>query len=648
MTDKLSDEDLVWSLDKNEIEVIYWTCKGKSASATGKIISKSKSTVQTYRTLAYKKLQIDDLLKNDKIVELEKRFCKIVLDIIKTPDDLATYEERREKYFSKQKDILKAEPEEIEIFETPIIYESPPQPLIREPIPSPLPHPITSPPAPPPPPPVEKINIPVEEDRERAGRNFFWVSIITASCIGLTLIIFIGSRLVSQNLSPLSLLFNLTPTPSRTPNYVYVTMQAERTLEAQTILNVPLNTSTPITTPSFSRYNTQTAKTIQAGLTLTSVPTPIPTDTPVPIKLPFDDEFTKNYDPRWKVLAGDPIVVNGSLTVNGDNGAWLYLGDSSWTDYVVSLSIKYSGGGFGVAVRIQDPNNFIYFRFKSGEGWAWYIVQDGNYTMVPSTNTMYSIDYINSLLISVKGNEFTATKQQSQRSSYFILPDKYAAKFFSGGVALYIEPGTNIDYFRVNASNHNSTNMTAAPTNTSLSTISNTPFPIPFEDEFNKNDIDPRWSLISGNPITSNGILTGDKTGTVWMFVGNDGWQDYVVKADEKYFRGYGYFSVAVRIQDENNFLAFKVDMLTGDSTGWYIVENGNWDLVPETNFYTEFYEDNVLTITIRGNEITAVLNKGSSSFILPNNLESKFIKGGAGLYFDPGIEVDFFRVSGL
>ncbi len=77
-------------------------------------------------------------------------------------------------------------------------------------------------------------------------------------------------------------------------------------------------------------------------LPLTATPlsptnTRLPTFTPTPsVALPFQDNFDQGLSPLWRVINGEPIVLNGRLGAASDT-AELEIGDGSWGDFVVEL-----------------------------------------------------------------------------------------------------------------------------------------------------------------------------------------------------------------------------------------------------------------------------------------------------------------------
>lgn len=397
MADKLSEEELVWSLNRYEIEVIYWTCKDESSTEIGKKISKHRSTVQTYKTSAYKKLQIDNLLKNKKIPELNKRFCKIVFDIIPTEDDLATYDERRERHFNSSSDILRDDSVDNQIPEEPIIYEPPPSPQIRN---------------------------RREERLEGESQN----NDIAAFIVALFFVVFLAAAVIYSNThSPI-----IEPTATSVFANTFL-ISSTPTLE----VTLPTFTLAPIDTPT---------------------ETPIPTDTPVPIPLPFSDNFTKSYDSHWKVFGGDPVISKGLLLSSSNTPLLMTIGNNRWSDYVVSVSevppdvnlvIGNNPWDFYIGLRVQDLNNFIAMKIPN-LGY-WYIVDNGVWNQIPNSEMhpeSSHFSYSNHYTITVKGNEFTAKIDEGE-PSYFILPDKYASKFKSGGVLLNVDHVLGIDSFRV-------------------------------------------------------------------------------------------------------------------------------------------------------------------------------------------------------
>jgi hypothetical protein len=111
-----------------------------------------------------------------------------------------------------------------------------------------------------------------------------------------------------------------------------------------------------------------------------------------------------------------------------------------------------------------------------------------------------------------------------------------------------------------------------------------TPLPKPailFEDDFEQG-LSDSWEVISGNPVVVNGMLSSDRD--TWILVGDPNWTNYSVEFDaDTYSNWYswGYNVFGIRVQDIDKMYAYK---WTTEQTEWYVVENGDWDAMPQSD----------------------------------------------------------------
>lgn len=200
----------------------------------------------------------------------------------------------------------------------------------------------------------------------------------------------------------------------------------------------------------------QTAAAVTPSATPTSPPTSTPTETNTPTVTPtltpsqtptatplFEDNFDSGLNPAWRVISGEPILVNGRLTANADT--WLAVGDSSWTNYVVQfrrVSDQVSGGcgsGNVIAFRVQDRDNYIsYFWHFCSSGFQ--VAQNGIVTNQPggTGNTRDWHDFS----FTVNGGQYEARLNNVIRT-YFDL------RYTNGGLMLKLKNNTVIDDFIV-------------------------------------------------------------------------------------------------------------------------------------------------------------------------------------------------------
>src|SRR5688572_9409828 len=130
----------------------------------------------------------------------------------------------------------------------------------------------------------------------------------------------------------------------------------------------PVTTDTPVPDDS-----TPLAVTSTPRITDTAEPTQPPTDTPIPptaVPFPIRVDFNDPIQPFW-VTGGSPIFASaesrgygfdGVFTAPAETPASLFVGNSAWTDYVVSYRANGVPGGqirHEVSVRMKDMNNRV-------------------------------------------------------------------------------------------------------------------------------------------------------------------------------------------------------------------------------------------------------------------------------------------------
>lgn len=71
-------------------------------------------------------------------------------------------------------------------------------------------------------------------------------------------------------------------------------------------------------------------------------------DTNPPLTLPFNDNFDAGLDSNWRVLNGNPIVVNGKLGAARAKDVYLEIGNNDLQNYTVTFDVaggKHPWGG---------------------------------------------------------------------------------------------------------------------------------------------------------------------------------------------------------------------------------------------------------------------------------------------------------------
>lgn len=216
-----------------------------------------------------------------------------------------------------------------------------------------------------------------------------------------------------------------------------------------------------------------------------------------------------------------------------------------------------------------------------------------------------------------------------------------------------IEPTVTIDVF--------AQPDTDTPEPTKVVEATRTPLPLPFADEF-EGPMREEWIVLGDEVIVSEGKL--HSFGESWLFLGNEGWTDYLIEIYIEYAHSY-YPEVAVRVNDFNNMLVFDVQ-----DSSWYMVEDGvRTHLVGDGFLYFRLDVEHLnfkgektwfgtnrnpyLFIQVKGNYIDAYQpGEGSSSwpsrgldFTIPQQYQETFKSGGIGIKLIKSRPIGYVRV---
>lgn len=170
-----------------------------------------------------------------------------------------------------------------------------------------------------------------------------------------------------------------------------------------------------------------------------------------------------------------------------------------------------------------------------------------------------------------------------------------------------------------------------------------TPPPQPailFEDNF-ETGLSEAWEVVSGNPFVVNGMLASDQD--TWLFVGDPSWINYSIEYDtqaERISKIYqGFNATAVRVVDFDNMYAGK---WTNLETQWFIIENGDWNEIPNSKTEVDWSENINHRITANGNIITVYIN-GIKHFSF---VDSKYTQGRVGIMVHDNTQIDNFKIK--
>ncbi len=158
-----------------------------------------------------------------------------------------------------------------------------------------------------------------------------------------------------------------------------------------------------------------------------------------------------------------------------------------------------------------------------------------------------------------------------------------------------------------------------------------------FEDDFETGFSDS-WEIVSGNPIVVNGTLSTDRD--TWLMVGDPSWVNYSVEFTTGISEGWTsrYFNaLGVRADTVDNMYVFRWAAYDSEC---FILENGDWNVVPQTNI-TPIYADRNFRFTIKDNLFTVYINgEKVTSFY-----DTRYVNGRIALKLFENNVIDDFKV---
>lgn len=395
-------------LSPQEFAVIYWKSQGLTHVQVGDVLGWGMDSVQKYVSKAHKKLGLGELLQKRRETILESEVYPALREWIKHHADVLNNLRPPEE---------PQIPAEVETVDGEPVEDTQPQKAEKKE------------------PPV--IVIP---DQQRISGN---ARRPVATCAMVTVLFVVvgavgfwfGTRFLNS----------VQETPVST-DVQALPPQASSTDANDEI--VPTNTSIiPLSdTPE---------PTLAPEPTLTYTPEIPPTAVPFPVR----EDFSKKYSDLWWV-SGNPFVseniqfgnFSGVLTTYENETATLMIGNTAWSDYVVSLSthMPLITNHMLIGVRAKDLNNMIALDCRYDRLCQWVIVYQGVWETLPTNKVMY----ITLLTITAEGDTFTAVGRHPGNASVdtlsFVLPPKYDGMFQGGGVVLQITSAMEIDYVDIN------------------------------------------------------------------------------------------------------------------------------------------------------------------------------------------------------
>jgi len=123
----------------------------------------------------------------------------------------------------------------------------------------------------------------------------------------------------------------------------------------------------------------------------------------------FSDDFQDGNTAGWTTLSGNWEVVGGELVQN-DESYWpiiIWTGDETWSDYVIEVKVKPTGGLGHVFVlfRFVDEQNFYLFGIReNSDDVVWNKVVEGNWGQEVTSAKIIDSNQWYDLKVVVQGN----------------------------------------------------------------------------------------------------------------------------------------------------------------------------------------------------------------------------------------------------
>lgn len=165
---------------------------------------------------------------------------------------------------------------------------------------------------------------------------------------------------------------------------------------------------------------------------VTAAPEPTPTVQP---DLIFKDTFDNGVRPDWKVLADQPLTVDGRLTASTQKLTMQY-GDTGLKNFAIDFDLNT--GGASIVVMIGGQLRLLY---EQGYGTKWFHLVNGNWQYLATTPNIGDAQHVR---IEVKGSTYTVDRNNGQQKS-----DISASIAGQGPIQLIIDKGCFVDNFTI-------------------------------------------------------------------------------------------------------------------------------------------------------------------------------------------------------
>ncbi|MBS3788612.1 VWA domain-containing protein [Candidatus Bipolaricaulota bacterium] len=184
--------------------------------------------------------------------------------------------------------------------------------------------------------------------------------------------------------------------------------------------------------------------------------------------LPFSDDFEGGMSSAWRTEPVGQLILGaekGELTIKGelveDRLLKAFVGNSDWTDYVLSVDIRYDPGSYyssgtsypwdrdnrvALFVRAQNQNNMVGFFIQPGGKAGFRIKEYGIWGDMESSGSIPEKKSFN-VVLSIKGNKYQAMVDDQKVAS--LEYSKLESGFVGLQVAVDKELKAYFDNFKV-------------------------------------------------------------------------------------------------------------------------------------------------------------------------------------------------------
>lgn len=151
-----------------------------------------------------------------------------------------------------------------------------------------------------------------------------------------------------------------------------------RASSRSTVQNETTDLPSTLETPVVRQPPTATVPGLNASPTPVVDSSPMPTQDPNPaLSLPFQDNFDNGLDPNWRIVAGEPLILDGKLSPASAE-LRIEIGNSKLTTYTLEMDVwgekpDLCGIGYGKHLKVNPAPKlrFQFFGFTFGGRLIW-------------------------------------------------------------------------------------------------------------------------------------------------------------------------------------------------------------------------------------------------------------------------------------